>query len=100
MAFYELGNALWKQVHIHKIITSDEANTVLGLLTEIFEKLKKPETEEALEILKIAIKESLTYYDAAYIQAATENGLTLVTDDKLLHTTSSKHTKTVTSDEI
>jgi len=100
LAFYELGNAIWKQVHIHKTITTDEANTVLSLLTEIFKKLKKPETKEALETLKIAIKESLTYYDASYIQAATENGLTLVTDDKQLHTTSSKHIKTVTSDEI
>ena len=100
LAFYELGNAVWKQVHIHKTITSDEANTVLSLLTEIFRKLKKPEIEEALEILKIAIKESLTYYDASYIHAAIENGLTLVTDDKQLHTISSKYIKTITSDEI
>jgi len=100
LAFYELGNAVWKQVHIHKTITSDEANTILSLLTEIFKKLKKPETEEALEILKIAIKESLTYYDASYIHAAMENSLTLVTDDKQLYTTSSKYIKTVTSDKL
>lgn len=100
LAFYELGNAVWKQVHIHKTITSDEANTILSLLTEIFRKLKKPETEKALEILKIATKESVTYYDASYIQAAIENSLTLVTDDKQLHTMSSKYIKTVTSDKL
>ena len=100
LAFYELGNAVWKQVHIHKTITTDEANTILSLLTEIFKKLKKPETEEALETLKIATKESLTYYDASYIHAAMENGLTLVTDDKQLYTTSNKYIKTVTSDKL
>jgi len=100
LAFYELGNAVWKQVHIHKTITSDEANTILSLLTEIFKKLKKPETEEALEILKIAIKESLTYCEASYIHAAVQNSLTLVTDDKQLYTISSKYIKTVTSDKL
>jgi len=100
LTFYELGNAVWKQVHTHKTITTDEANTILNLLTEISKKLKKPETEEALETLKIAIKESLTYYDASYIHAAIENGLTLVTDDKQLYTISSKYIKTVTSDEL
>jgi predicted nucleic acid-binding protein len=100
LAFYELGNAVWKQVHVYKTITTNEANTVLDPLIEIFRKLKKPETEDALEILKIAIKESLTYYDASYIHAAVENGLTLVTDDKQLYKTSKKYVKTITSDEL
>jgi len=100
LAFYELGNAVWKQVYLHKKITVNEANTLLDTLTEIFRKLRKPETEEALETLKIAIKESLTYYDASYIHAAMENGLTLVTDDKQLYTTSKKYIKTVTSDKL
>jgi len=100
LAFYELGNAVWKQVHAHKTITSNEANIVLDPLTEIFRKLKKPETEDALEILKIAIKKSLTYYDSSYIHAAMEKGLTLVTDDKQLYKMSKKYVKTITSDEI
>lgn len=100
LAFYELGNAVWKQVHVHKTITGDEANTVLDPLIEVFRKLKKPEAEDALEILKIALKESLTYYDASYIHAAMENGLTLVTDDEQLNKVSKKYVKTITSDEL
>jgi predicted nucleic acid-binding protein len=42
---------------------------------EVFMKLKKPDSESSLEILKNAVKEGLTYYDAAYIQAAVENNL-------------------------
>lgn len=100
LAFYELGNAVWKQVYIHKTITTDEANTVLDPLIEIFRKLKKPETEDALEILKIAVEESLTYYDASYIHAAIKNGLTLITNDKQLHKISKKYVKTITGEEL
>jgi predicted nucleic acid-binding protein len=66
---------------------------------EVFMKLKKPESESSLEILKIAVKEGLTYYDAAYIQAAVENNLTLVTDDEQLHRAGKKYVKVATSDE-
>ena len=100
LTFYELGNAVWKQVHVHKTITSDEANTILDPLIIIFRKLKKPEAEHALEILKIALKESLTYYDASYIHTAIENNLTLVTDDKQLSKVGKKYVKTITSDEL
>lgn len=100
LAFYELGNAVWKQVYVHKTITVNEANTLLDPLIEVFRKLRKPETEDALETLKIAVKESLTYYDASYINAAMENGLTLVTDDVQLYKMSKKYVNTVTSDEL
>jgi len=100
LAFYELGNAVWKQVYLHKKITVNEANTLLDTLTEIFRKLRKPETEDALETLKIAVKESLTYYDASYINTAIENGLTLVTDDEQLYKISKKYVKTTTSNEL
>jgi predicted nucleic acid-binding protein len=100
LAFYELGNAVWKQVYIYKVIDTNEANIILDSLTEVFMKLKKPEKENSLEILKIAAKEGLTYYDAAYIQAAIENKLTLVTDDEQLYKASKKYVKAVTSDEF
>jgi len=100
LAFYELGNAVWKQVHVYEAITGDEANTVLDPLTEVFRKLKKPEAEDAFEILKIALKENLSFYDASYVQAAKENGLTFVTDDEQLYKVSKKYVKTITSSEL
>ncbi|MEM3403015.1 MAG: type II toxin-antitoxin system VapC family toxin [Nitrososphaeria archaeon] len=100
LAFYELGNAVWKQVHVYKAITDDEANTVLDPLIEIFRKLKKPEAEDAFEILKIALKESISFYDASYVYAAKENDLTLVTDDKQLYKVSKKYVRTITSSEL
>ena len=100
LAFYELGNAVWKQAHIHKTITVNEANIVLDSLTAVFKKLKKPEMGDPLEILKIAIDEGLTYYDAAYIRAAVENALTLVTNDKQLYKIGKKYVETITTDEL
>jgi len=100
LAFYELGNAVWKHVHVHKKITANEADILLDPLIEVFRKLRKPETEDALEILKIAVKESLTYYDASYINAAIENSLTLVTDDEELGKISKKYVKTITSEGL
>ncbi len=46
------------------------------------------------------MKEGLTYYDASYIQAAVDNGLTLVTDDEQLYKTDRKYVKTITSNEL
>ena len=100
LAIYELGNAVWKQVKIHEKITVEEANLVLDSLTEVFRRLKKPETENSLETLKIAVKEGLTYYDASYISAAVENNLTLVTDDEKLYKIGKKYVRTVKSNDL
>jgi len=100
LAIYELGNAVWRQVKIHEKITVEEANLVLDSLTEVFRRLRKPETEKPLETLKIAVKEGLTYYDASYISAAVENNLTLVTDDEKLYKIGKKYVRTVKSNDL
>ena len=94
IAIYELGNAVWKQVHIHKTITIEEAYIILDSLTGIFRKMKKLKVEDPLETLKIAVEEKITYYDASYIHAAVKNSLTLVTDDKKLYTIGKKYIRT------
>lgn len=100
LAFYELGNAVWKQVCLYEKIRVDEANKVLDTLIEVFRKMKKPATEDALGILKIALKEHLTYYDASYIHAAIKNGFTLVTDDDKLLKKAKQYTKTISSQQL
>lgn len=100
LAFYELGNAVWKQTYIHRTVTPEEAGKLLDALTEVFINMKKPEKENGLGTLKIAVREGLTYYDAAYIQAAVENKLTLVTDDEKLYRVAKKFVKTMKSNEL
>jgi predicted nucleic acid-binding protein len=100
LAFYELGNAVWKQVHVRKVITVNEANVLLDLFAQVFGMLRKPEPEEGSEVLKIAMKENLTYYDAAYISTALKNGLALVTDDERLCKIGKKYVETTSSNEL
>jgi len=100
LALYEVGNAVWRQVHIHRTITIDEGNTVLDTVTEVIKRLEKIEAENPLEILRIAVEEDLTYYDASYLHTAIGNSLTLVIDDQKLYTAAKKHVETMKSDEI
>ncbi|MEM2122993.1 MAG: type II toxin-antitoxin system VapC family toxin [Candidatus Bathyarchaeia archaeon] len=100
LAFYEIGNAIWKQAYLYKTIEADEARIALDSIIEVFNRLKKPKTENALEILRIALEEGINYYDASYIQAAIHNSLTLVTDDSRLYKIGKKYIKTITSDEL
>ena len=100
LAFYELGNAVWKQARIHRRITLEEAYLILDTLTEVFRRLRKPEDEAPLRTLEMAVREDLTYYDAAYISAAIEKGLILVTDDERLYEVGRRYVKTLKSDEL
>ncbi|RLI03466.1 DNA-binding protein [Candidatus Bathyarchaeota archaeon] len=97
LAFYELGNAVWKQVSIHKVITINEANIILEALSNIYGKMRKMEIEDPQEILKIAVKENITFHDATYLYMAMKNGLTLVTDDEKLYITAKKYVKAIKS---
>jgi len=100
LAFYELGNAVWKQVHLHKALTQEEGSEALAALTEMYGQMRELQVEDASSILKIAVEEGLTYYDASYIHAAIKNDAVLVTDDRKLQTAASKYVETATSDEL
>ncbi len=100
LAFYELGNAVWKQVHLHKALTQEEGSEALAALTEVYGQMRELQVEDASSILKITVEEGLTYYDASYIHAAIKNDAVLVTDDRKLQTAASKYVETATSDEL
>ena len=100
LAFYELGNAIWKQVHLHKALTPEEGSEALAALTEVYGQMSELPVEDASSILNIAVEEGLTYYDASYIHAAKKNEAVLVTDDRKLHTAASKYVETTTSEEL
>lgn len=100
LALYEVGNAVWKQVYLHKTLTIDQGNIALDALTEVVKRIRKTLVEDSLDILKIAVAEGLTYYDAAYLHAAIKNDKTLVTNDEKLHTAAKKYVKTITSDKL
>jgi predicted nucleic acid-binding protein len=99
LAFYELGNAVWKQVHLYRTLSMDEAKIALDALVSVFDKMRKVQELEPLSTLVIAVTERLSYYDAAYLQAAVDKKMILVTDDKTLRQVGGKYVNTVTSRE-
>lgn len=99
LAIYEVGNAIWRQVYISKAITLDEGIKTLDAVVGVFETMKKIAPEDPVEVLKLAVTEGLTYYDAAYFYTAMKDNLTLVTDDARLQKAAGGHITIINSDE-
>jgi len=100
LAFYEVGNAIWRQVYLKKSLTREEGGKALATLVEVVRRMGEVSVEEGPAVLDIAVEEGVTYYDASYICAAVKNGLTLVTDDDRLCSVARKYVETVTSIEV
>jgi len=101
LTFYEVGNTIWKSVH-RKLLTEEEAMKLFKIFGEMAKILNVVvlEKEKMVDVLKISVKESITFYDASYVFLAIENGLDLVTDDKKLRSVAGKHLKTYSSIEL
>ncbi len=77
---YEVGNALWKE---HKKGRVKNLEKLSRIFKEILDNMKTINTKEHWNnILRLAARENLTFYDAAYLHTARAKGLTLVTQDK------------------
>ncbi len=81
---YEIGNALWKEASLLRTISVDDALSLLKDIRKIYDLLETTMPKNQFVTLKIALLMKITYYDSAYIIAAAENNLALVTDDKKL----------------
>jgi len=87
LARYELGNVLWKEAVLRHRITSKDALSKAGLIIKLLSLMNivdMASEEDYGEVLELAIKHKLTFYDASYLQAAMRRKLTLVTEDEIL----------------
>jgi len=87
LAYYELGNALWRESFLLKRISWEEADTLLGTLYAILQSMDVAplETEaEGSAVLNAAQRFGITFYDSAYLTEASKSKKTLVTDDQKL----------------
>src|SRR5208283_2017222 len=83
LAYYELGNALWRECLLLKRISIEEAEKSLDLMYSILERMQVAslDNETGSEILDTAYKFNLTFYDTAYLIETKKSDKTLVTDD-------------------
>ncbi len=100
LARYELGNAVWKRVHLLKSTKLEEGLRLLDALDTLYLKMNKITELDPGETIKLADEDGITYYDATYITSALDHGLTLVTDDRRLYNSAEKHTKVSRSNDI
>jgi len=86
LAYYELGNALWKECLLLKRISNEEAEKSLDFLYTILERMQVITLNSNMgsTVLKTAFKLKLTFYDSAYLTEANKTDRVLVTDDKKL----------------
>lgn len=75
---YEIGNVLWRENQRKKL---KNPQRVASIFSEALQPLKKIELDSIADVLTIAIKQSLTFYDASYAYIAEKYGLKLVTQD-------------------
>jgi predicted nucleic acid-binding protein len=100
LAYYEIGNVIWKECTLEGSIEPLEAINRFREVAQILEIMKIEEIksdEELGEIMKIAIEQKLTFYDASYLQVAKNKRCTLVTGDgKLLERSENMGVKAIT----
>lgn len=85
LAVFEIGNTIWKEVFVYKSISIKEALEILEALSDLLELMTIININMLeKEILKIASKLGITYYDASYVYSAWRRNLVFVTEDKKL----------------
>jgi len=86
LAYYEIGNVIWKESALFGNITPEGARAMAGYAARIISHMIVLRTDtpgEASETMKLAIERGLTYYAAAYLHHA-ESQQPLVTEDNKL----------------
>jgi predicted nucleic acid-binding protein len=102
LTFYEVGNALWKESALIRTLSSSESETLTENAQTILGNIEKieNETDSFQQILDLAKKEKLTFYDSSYIFFAKEKNLKLVTEDKELYTKGKKYVAVQTTADL
>jgi len=103
LAYYELGNALWKESILAKRLRVDEAVEVLRFAFSLLDLMKITHARDidlGVKTLSSASKLKITYYDASYLTAAQELDKVLVSDDEKLVAASRKAEVKTSSSKI
>src|ERR1700730_5996383 len=83
LTIFEVGNALWKESELLKTLGTEDVENLVRAVVRALATLESIAltTEDFAEVLGIARKEKLTFYDSSYLYVAKKNRLTLVSHD-------------------
>ncbi len=99
LAKYELGNALWKEVYLHKSLKFEEAKEIMEIILRAM-RVMRIEEPSWTDAFRISADLNITFYDASYVQLAVANSDILVTEDKKLRRKTKGVVKTLTVLEV
>ena len=104
LAYYEVGDALWRECLLLKRISRQEAENLIKEMYAIIGGMEVAALQgenNGDPILDLACKFNLTFYDSAYLAEPEKSKCTLVTDNKKLAAMAQKAgVKTLTSREL
>ena len=86
LALYELGNLIWKECILKRMISRREALKRIEDLVKVLELmyLESLGNEDMKGAMMLAIDLNLTFYDASYLHIAKSRNIPLITEDKEL----------------
>jgi len=100
LTFYEVGNSLWKLTLLLRSINLKDAMEILDVLKSLVLRkaitLIRFDDLDAPRIIKLAVDEGLTFYDASYIVAGEKLNATLATEDEELRRKAEKYINVIT----
>ena len=100
-AGYEIGNYLWKETYLTKSLSQDDLLTLERIFQIILKEMNMISGwPPSAEVVNLAGKLNLTYYDATYLHQAGKLGLTLITEDAELKQKAKKVIKVAKIEEI
>ena len=102
LAFYELGNIVWKGYALYNRLTKRETLQLIEMIIDALKLMNILSIKFTYErnILEIAMKYKITYYDASYVSIAKENKLKLVSEDKKLKKSIKNFVATLSAREV
>ena len=80
LARFEVGNAIWKDVHLRGLYSAEDGARLLEVILGLVDLMDVVEPDYALA-LRLAVERGMTFYDASYVAAAVQRGTKLVTED-------------------
>jgi len=95
LTFYEVGNAIWKEICLTKFLSKSEAEAMRNVSQIILARIERLPNEimSFQKTLEISENERLPFYDSSYLFFAKDRGLTLITEDKRLSAKAKKYTQ-------
>jgi predicted nucleic acid-binding protein len=85
LTIYEVLNALWKENILFHMISKNEVLKLTKNFLKLLDEMNILDPSECIEdIMRIALSERLTVYDASYTALSKKHRLTFVTEDRKL----------------